>query len=132
MDDKTISAPFLLYMSKAFDNINHDILVQKLHSSGVSNHSLGWFKSYLSDRYQRVRIQDVVSDLRAIRFGVPQGSILGPVLFAIYVDDLLSVPVYSKSAFFVDDRKLYLSFPSLDVDDGIRNLNKVLKSISRS
>ena len=70
MDDKKISALVLLDMSKAFDSINHDILSQKLHS-GVSNHSLGWFKSYLSDRYQRVRIQDVVSDLRAIRFWVP-------------------------------------------------------------
>ena len=89
-------------MFKAFDSSNHDILLQELHSStGVSNHSLGWFKSYLSDRNQRVRIQDVVSDLRAIRFGVPQGSILGPV-FTIYVNDLLSVPVHSKSACYVD------------------------------
>ena len=118
-------------MSKTFDSINHDILLQKLHSSGVSNHSLGWFKSYPSDRYQRARIQDVVFDLHAIRFGVPQGSILGPVLFTIYVNDLLSVPVYSKSACYVDDCKLYLSFPSLDVDDAIRNLNKDSKSISR-
>ena len=88
MDDKNISALVLLDMSKAFDSINHDILLQKLHSSGVSNHSLRWFKSYLSDRHQGV------SDLHAIRFGVPLGSISGPVLFTIYVNDLVSVPVY--------------------------------------
>ena len=91
---------------------NHDILLQKLHELGISSPSLDWFHSYLTDRYQRVRIHDSVSDPLPLKCGVPQGSILGPVLFTIYVNDLLSVPEHCKSACYVDDSKLYLSFPS--------------------
>ena len=73
-----------LDMSKAFDSIHHDLLLQKLETLGVSL-CMQWFKSYLTNRYQYVRFQDAVSDLLPLKFGVPQGSILGPLLFTVYV-----------------------------------------------
>ena len=78
MDERKITALVLLDMSKAFDSVCHEILLRKLQSLKVSSHSLTWFNSYLSGRYQRVRIQDAISDLRELKYGVPQGSILGP------------------------------------------------------
>lgn len=80
-------------LSKAFDSVNHTILLSKLKSLGISNSSLDWFRSYLENRYQFVqlthfsnnRISNYNSQLKHVKFGVPQGSILGPLLFiAIY------------------------------------------------
>ena len=131
IDDRKISALVLLDMSKAFDSIRHDILLQKLQALGVSSQSLNWFHSYLVGRSQRVRIHDAISDALPLKYGVPQGSILGPVLFTIYVNDLLSVPTHCKSACYVDDSKLYLSFPSSDISTAIDNLNADLECVSR-
>ena len=113
IDDKKISALVLLDMSKAFDSIRHDILLQKLQALGVSFSCRDWFHSYLVGRGQRVCIHNAISDALPLKYGVPQGSILGPVLFTIYVNDLLSVPTYCKSACYVDDFKQYCPFPHL-------------------
>ena len=129
MDDKKVSVIVLLDMSKAFDSIRHDILLQRLHELGISSPSLDWFHSYLTDRYQRVRIHDSVSELLTLKYGVPQGSILGPVLFTIHVSNLLSVPEHCKSACYVDDSKLYLSFPYSNINTAIANLNEDLNNI---
>ena len=74
-------------------------------------------------------IHDTVSDLLPLKYGVPQRWILGPVLFTIYVNDLLSVPLHCKSACSVEDSKLYLSFPSTNTTTAIDNLNEDLKNI---
>ena len=130
IDDKKISVLLLLDMSQAFNIIRH-ILLQKLYELGVSSRSLDWFHSYLKDRKQKVQIQDAISDELPLKYGVPQGSILGPVLFTVYVNDLLSVPTYCKLACYVDDPKQYMSFPSIAVSTAIDNLNVDLESISR-
>ena len=130
-DDKKISVFVLLDMSKAFDSIRHDILPHKLHELGVSSRSLDWFHSYLKDHKQKVCIEDVVSDELPLKYGVPQGSILGPVLFTVYVNGLLSVPTYCKLVCYVNDSKLYMSFPSIAVSTAIDNLNVDLEHISR-
>ena len=83
MDDKKVSIMVLLDMSKAFNSIRHDILLSKLQSLEFSQCALDWFQSYLSERQQCVRIGDAVSKVLPLEFGVPQGSILGPVLFTI-------------------------------------------------
>ena len=80
-------------------------------------------------RYPQFRIQEVVSDLLPLKHGVPQGSILGAALFTVYVNDLLSVPVHCKSGCYVDDNKLYLSFPSSDITTVIDNLNEDSRNI---
>ena len=85
MDEKKISILVLMDMSKALDSINHDMLLFKLRSLGVSPSALEWFKSYLNGRYQYVRIRDVVLQSLPVDYGVPQGSILGP--FTVYIND---------------------------------------------
>ena len=74
---------------------------------------------------------NLLSDPLPLKYRVPQGSILGPVLFTIYVNDLLSVPTYCKSACYVDDSKVYLSFPSSGMFTAIHNLNADLEQVSR-
>ena len=132
MDDKKVSIMVLLDMSKAFDSIRHDILLSKLQSLDFSQRALDWFQSYLSDRQQCVRIGNAVSKVLPLEFGVPQGSILGPVLFTIYVNDLLSVPKRCISASYVDDCKLYLSFSPAELSTSISTLNEDLMRISQS
>ena len=82
--DKNLTACVLLDMSKAFDSVDHQILLRKLQDAGASTSVLQWFNSYLTNRYQVVRIHPTVSDPTPIEYRVPQGSILGPLLFSIY------------------------------------------------
>ena len=103
IDKQKVTAVVLLDMSKAFECLNHDILLLKLQDVGLSPAALTWFSSYLSNRFQAVRINSELSDKLPIQSGVPQGSILGPILFSIYVNDLPSVPQCCKSKTYVDD-----------------------------
>ncbi len=80
-----ISLLVLLDLSAAFDTINHNILLNRLENSvGISGSALGWFKSYLSDRHQFVAVNEEVSYRSQVQYGVPQGSVLGPLLFTLY------------------------------------------------
>ena len=112
MDAKKVTLVVLLDLSKAFDSIDHATLLAKLQVLGVSRASLDWFKSYLSERLHCVRIGAETSSLQGISHGVPQGSILGPALFTIYLNtDFPSIPDVCSLESYVDDSKLYLSFP---------------------
>ena len=88
----------LVDLQKAFDMIDHDIVLKKLSAIGFSNDIVGWFKSYLSNRLFRVNLEKCYSDPSNITFGVPRGSILGPLLFLIYVND---IPQIVKSNLFL-------------------------------
>ena len=85
---KNLTLSVFIDLSKAFDTINHDILLKKLNNLGIRGIANLWFKSYLSDRNQYMVINDVRSSMEKIACGVPQGSILGPILFLIYVNDI--------------------------------------------
>ncbi|CAB4014485.1 Hypothetical predicted protein [Paramuricea clavata] len=123
---KKVTAVILSDMSKAFDSINHNILLAKLKDVGVSSRCLGCFKSYLSERYQAVRINSTLSEKLPVASGVPQGSILGPLLFSIYLNDLPSVAKSCSSESYVDDTKLFLSFRINDSNIALTDLNEDL------
>ena len=91
-----------LDVTKAFDHIYHDGLLYKLQAIGVRGSLLTWFQSYLTDRKQRVVINARESSWRKVNAGVPQGSILGPLLFLIYVSDMTE-GIISDSSAFADD-----------------------------
>ena len=116
-------------MSKAFDSLNHNILLLKLQDIGLSPAALNWFSSNLSNRFQAVRINSELSDKLPIQSGAPQGSILGPILFNIYVNDLPSVPQCRKSKTYIDDNKLYIFFPVQQCPSVVEDVNKDLTKI---
>ena len=106
MDQGKVVGSLFVDISKAFDSLNHKILLGKLDSLGVSSQSLRWFKSYLSERKQSVVINGSVSDPRSIQLGVPQGSILGPLLFNIYINSLPNAINDAKMILYADDAVL--------------------------
>ena len=122
-DQKKTSAVVLLDMSKAFDSVSHDILVNKLQDLGLSPSTIQWFRSYLSDRYQAVRINTAISEPLLMRSGVPQGSILGPLLFTVYATDLPSIPKHCSTDCYVDDTKLLMSFQAKDCEPTMAMMN---------
>ena len=107
-DPKQLTLSIFCDLSKAFDVINHKILLQKLHLYGFRGIVNDWFASYLSGRTQFVEIESAKSNIIEINCGVPQGSILGPLLYLIYVNDIAkSTDGYILS--FADDTSMYLS-----------------------
>ena len=113
-------------ISKAFDRVWHAGLLYKLEAAGVTGEVLAWFKNYLSDRKQRVVLPGVTSDWASIRAGVPQGSILGPLLFLLYINDIVADNV-SNIRLFADDTSLFIIVenPVLSADCLNRDLDKI-------
>ena len=101
---------FLIDLSKAFDSICHSTLLLKLSGLGTSSQALKWFDSNLTDREQSTRLGTSLSDALTIPHGLPQGSILGPMLFNLYINGLPSAVKSSCTDSYVDDTKFCCSF----------------------
>ena len=98
----------LLDFSKAFDNVNHSNFIWKLHNYGIRSNVLNWIVAFLGDRAQKVVVGGEESDPLPVTSGVPQGSVLGPILFLVYISDLLD-KVTSQVRLFADDTAMYLT-----------------------
>ena len=107
LDNKKKSMAVYIDLKKAFDTVNHKILLRKLENYGIRGHALEWFKSYLSERRQYISSGKAETELSDIEFGVPQGSNLGPLLFLIYINDLPQCLKNGQATLFADDTTIY-------------------------
>ena len=113
IDTNQFAVGIFIDLQKAFDTVDHHILLCKLNHYGIRGIANLWFKSYLTNRKQFVSIEGVNSNLATIDFGVPQGSVLGPLLFLIYINDLHKAIKFSTTCHFADDTNLLIKNNSL-------------------
>ena len=107
MDNGQMTGVVFLDLKKAFDTVNHNILLNKLNTFNLADQSISWFKNYLQDRFQSVKHQGETSSKLPLTCGVPQGSILGPLLFILYINDLSNYLIDSSISLYADDTALY-------------------------
>jgi hypothetical protein len=122
----------LLDLSAAFDTVNHEILLNRLKCVfGIDDVALKWFRSYLSNRTQSVVIDDARSDPMPLLTGVPQGSVLGPLLFSLYMKPLGELISRHKINyhFYADDSQLYLSFSNDQAQNALSSMNDCIADI---
>jgi hypothetical protein len=132
MNNSKVTAAIFLDLKKAFDTVSHNILISKLSKYGINGSALKWFISYLSNRSQIVSINSSYSDPQHINIGVPQGSILGPLLFIIYVNSLPDC-VTCKCIMYADDTTLLCSSSDpaclqSELDANMKNIAKWFES----
>ena len=114
IDDRNYTVGVFIDLAKAFDTVDHKILLQKLHHYGVRGTANEWFGSYLENRRQFVVVNGTPSGCSTISCGVPQGSILGPLLFILYINDLNTISKKLRTIMFADDTNLFMTGKNLD------------------
>ena len=114
LDNKKLTIGIFVDLSKAFDTLNHEILIDKLAHYGIRGVAQNWFRSYLEKREQFVAINDNWSLGSKISTGVPQGSILGPLLFLLYINDIVNSSEVLRFILFADDTNIFYSGSNAD------------------
>ena len=109
IDNKQITCGLFLDFSKAFDTVNHDIRLSKLYTYGVRGTPFKWSQSYLCNRTQFVKIDEIESSMETITCGVPEGSTLGPLLFLLYINDLPNASEKLSFRIFADDTNIFFT-----------------------
>ena len=113
-EENKYSLALFLDLSKAFDTIDHSVMLEKLEYYGIRGLPLQWFQSYLSNRKQFVTYNGIKSNILPITCGVPQGSVLGPLLFLIYMNDLPNTLQFCKALLFADDTTIHYTHENID------------------
>ncbi len=134
MDSRNVMLLLLLDLSAAFDTIDHSILLNRLSQRcGIKGTCLKWFTSYLSNRHQMVKINNTVSESKKVKFGVPQGSVLGPILFTIYTAPLGEIIAECglKRQTYADDTGIYHEISPIDVASQNATLLKIDNCINK-
>lgn len=127
IENKLFTLGLFIAFSKAFDCLNHNVLTYKLSQSGIRGKPLTLIKSYLEDRKQAVHIDNQQSYFLRVRNGVPQGSVLGPLLFSVYINDIVSIDRTVKFI-YADDSSILMSGPN--ANDLIIKCNEILNKLS--
>ena len=128
IDRGNVNAVVFLDLKKALDTVDHRILLSKLHAYGIQGVASDWFKSYLSNRMQKCSVNGFLSHNQTLHCGVPQGTILGPLPFLIYINDLPNCLAHSKTRMYADDTNL--SVAGNNVLDIEQNLNQDLENVN--
>ena len=132
MAQGSVTALTLLDLSATFDTIDHTILLDRLKVYyGISELALGWFKSYLSGRTHSVKVGNTLSHPAALQYGIPQGSVLGPILFSLYTNPISSI-IHSHSSinhhFYADDTQLYITLTPTNFSRSIQKLKNFMSA----
>ena len=135
MANGSVTALTLLDLSAVFDTIDHTILQDTLNGYyGINELALGWFKSYLSGRTHSVKVGSTLSHPVALQYGVPQGSVLGPILFSLYTNPISSI-IHSHNSinyhFYGDHTQLHIALSPANFSHSIQNLKNCLNDIQK-
>ena len=114
LNNRQVSLLLLIDFSKAFDMVDHAVLLRKLHHYGIRGPALTWLKSYLSNRKQFVSVNNSDSKTMEIAYGVPQGSILGPLFFIIYINDIPGIAKFAKFILYADDANIIVTADTIE------------------